>query len=69
MVRVDSFEKLLADFPAVVNSSKVLLPQPSGDVEHHIATKIPPLSCEFHRLGDEKLTAVKKEFCRWRGTE
>jgi hypothetical protein len=35
----DSIEKLLADFPAVVNSSKTLPQRPSGDVEHHIVTK------------------------------
>jgi hypothetical protein len=35
----DSVEKLLADFPAVVNSSKTLPRRPSGDVEHHIVIK------------------------------
>jgi hypothetical protein len=59
-VRADSFEKLLADFPAVVNRSKVLLRwPPSGDVKHHIVTKSPPLSCRFHH---KKLAAVKKKF-------
>jgi hypothetical protein len=31
-------------------------------VEHYIVKKSPPLTCRFHRLGDEKLAAVKKEF-------
>jgi hypothetical protein len=34
----DSFKRLLADFPAVVNASKTLPRRPSGDVEHHIVT-------------------------------
>jgi hypothetical protein len=58
----DSVEKLLADFPTVVNSSKTLPRRPSGDVEHHIVTKGPPLSCRFRRPDSEKLAAAKKEF-------
>jgi hypothetical protein len=58
----DSFKKLLADFPAVVYASKTLPRRPSGDVEHHIVTKGPPLSCRFRRLDDKKLAAAKEEF-------
>jgi hypothetical protein len=60
----DTFEALLSDFPAVVNASKTLLHCPSGDVEHHIVTKGPPLSCRFRRLDGEKLAAGKAEFLR-----
>jgi transposase InsO family protein len=60
----DSFKQLLADFPAVVNASKTLPRRPSGDVEHHIVTKGPPLSCRFRRLDGEKLAAAKEEFLR-----
>ncbi len=58
----DSYAQLLADFPAVVNSSKQLPRKPSGDVEHHIVTRGPPLACRFRRLDGEKLAAAKKEF-------
>jgi hypothetical protein len=46
----------------VVNSSKILLRLLSGDVEHQIVTKDPPLLCRFHLLDSEKLAAAKKEF-------
>jgi hypothetical protein len=49
----DSYAQLQADFPAV---------EPSGDVEHHIMTRGPPLACRFRRLDGEKLAAAKKEF-------
>ncbi len=58
----DSCAQLLADFPAVVNSSKQLHKKPSGDVEHHIVTRGPPMACRFRRLDGEKLAAAKKEF-------
>ncbi len=58
----DSYAQLLADFPAVVNSSKQLPRKPSGDVENHIVTRGPPLACRFRRLDGEKLAAAKKEF-------
>jgi hypothetical protein len=58
----DSYAQLLAEFPAVVNSSKQLPRKPSGDVEHHIVTRGPPLACRFRRLNGEKLAAAKKEF-------
>ncbi len=58
----DSFKRLLADFPAVVNASKSLPCRPSGDVEHHINTKGPPLSCRFRLLDGEKRAAAKGEF-------
>ena len=61
-VGADSYAQLLADFPAVVNSSKQLPRKPSGDVEHHIVTRGPPLACRFRRLDGEKLAAAKKEF-------
>ena len=54
----DSFDKLLVDFPAVVNSSKVLPQWPSGDLEHHITTK-GQQSCRYHRLDGEKVVARK----------
>ncbi len=46
----------------MVNSSKQLPRKPSGDVEHHIVTRGPPLACRFRRLDGEKLAAAKKEF-------
>ncbi len=58
----DSFKRLLADFPVVVNASKTLPRRPSGDVEHHIVTKGPPLSCRFRRLDGEKLAAAREDF-------
>jgi hypothetical protein len=58
----DSYAQLLAEFPAVVNSSMRPLRKPSGDVEHHIVTRGPPLACRFRRLDGEKLAAAKKEF-------
>ncbi len=58
----DSFKPLLADFPAVVNASKTLPRRPFGDVEHHIVTKGPPLSCRFRCLDGEKMAAAKEEF-------
>jgi hypothetical protein len=61
---VDSFKQLLADFPAVVNASKTLPRRPSDDVEHHIITKGPPLSCRFCCLDGKKLAAAKEEFLR-----
>jgi hypothetical protein len=38
----DSYAQLLAEFPAVVKSSRRLSRKPSGDVEHQIVTKGPP---------------------------
>ncbi len=46
----------------MVNSSKTLPWRPSGDVEHNIVTKGPPLSCHFRHLDGKKLAAAKKEF-------
>ncbi len=60
-VGADSYAQLLADFPAVVNSSKQLPRKLSGDVEHHIVTRGPPLACRSRRLDGEKLAAAKKE--------
>jgi hypothetical protein len=37
----DSYAQLLAEFPAVVKSSRKLPRKPSGDVEHLIVTKGP----------------------------
>jgi hypothetical protein len=53
--------ELLADFPQVVNQSKVL-PAPSTEVKHHISTTGPPFSSKFQRLDSVKLAAAKKEF-------
>ena len=55
------YAQLLADFPQVVNQSKVL-PTPSTEVEHHISTTGPPISSKFRRLDSVKLAAAKKEF-------
>ena len=46
----------------MVNASKTLPRRPSGDVEHHIVTKGPPISSRFRRLDGEKLAAAKAEF-------
>jgi hypothetical protein len=58
---MDRYEALLAEFPAVLNSSKIL-PKPSGDVVHHIRTSGPPIASRFRRLDSEKLAAAKAEF-------
>jgi hypothetical protein len=58
---VSPYAQLLADFPQVVNQSKVL-PTPSTEVEHHISTTGPPISSKFRRLDSVKLAAAKKEF-------
>jgi len=57
------FKKLIEDFPAVINASR-MLPKPSGDVEHHIITRGPPLKSRFRRLDGEKLAAAKAEFLK-----
>jgi hypothetical protein len=57
------FKKLIEDFPAVINASR-MLPKPSGDVEHHIITRGPPLKSRFCRLDGEKLAAAKAEFLK-----
>ncbi len=64
----DSYAQLLAEFRAVVNSSKRLPRKPSGDVEHHIVTRVPPLAFRFRRLDGEKLAAAKKEFLQMERT-
>lgn len=46
----------------MVNKSKILPRRPSGDVEHFIVTKGPPISSRFRRLDGEKLAAAKAEF-------
>ncbi len=61
IVAVLPYAQLLADFPQVVNQSKVL-PTPSTEVEHHISTTGPPISSKFRRLDSVKLAAAKKEF-------
>jgi hypothetical protein len=52
---VSPYAQLLADFPQVVNQSKVL-PTPSTEVEHHISTTGPPISSKFRRLDSVKLS-------------
>jgi hypothetical protein len=54
--------QLLAEFLAVVKSSRKLPRKPSADVEHHIVTRGPPLACHFCQLDGEKLAAGEKEF-------
>jgi hypothetical protein len=58
---VSPYAQLLAEFPQVVNQSKVL-PTPSTEVEHHISTTGPPISSKFRQLDSVKLAAAKKEF-------
>jgi hypothetical protein len=55
------FQRLIEQFPAVVNPSKVL-PAATHGVQHHIITKGPPVLSKFRRLDREKLAAVKAEF-------
>jgi hypothetical protein len=54
-------DQLWAEFPQVVNASK-LLPQTSHGVTHHLRTSGPPISSPFRRLDSEKLAAAKAEF-------
>ncbi len=58
---VGPFYRLLAEFPEVVSSSKVL-PQVKHDVVHHIETTGRPVKAKYRRLDPEWLAAAKKEF-------
>jgi hypothetical protein len=53
------YAQLLADFPQVVNQSKILLTA-STEVEHHNSTTGPPISSKFRGLDSVKLAAAKK---------
>jgi hypothetical protein len=55
------FQQLVAEFPAVVNQSKVL-PQVTHNVEHIIETTGRPVSSKYRRLDPERLAAAKAEF-------
>jgi hypothetical protein len=57
----ERFQRIVAQFPQVVNLQKSL-PSPTTGVEHHIVTKGPPVSARFQRLDAEKLAAAKAEF-------
>jgi len=57
-----SLEHLLAAFPEVVNSSKVLPAAVVHDVQHHIKTAGPPIAAKFRRLEGDKLEAARREF-------
>jgi hypothetical protein len=55
------FQQLVAEFPAVVNKSKVL-PRVTHNVEHIIETTGRPVSNKYRRLDPERLAAAKAEF-------
>jgi RNase H-like domain found in reverse transcriptase/Reverse transcriptase (RNA-dependent DNA polymerase) len=56
-----AYEKLLNEFPAVLNPSKQLLPV-KHDVMHHIETDGQPATAMYRRLDPAKLVAAKAEF-------
>jgi Reverse transcriptase (RNA-dependent DNA polymerase)/RNase H-like domain found in reverse transcriptase len=56
-----NYVQLLAEFPAVVNPSK-LLPEVKHQVEHHIITDGQPVTSKYRRLDPERLATAKSEF-------
>jgi len=55
------YEKVLEEFPAVVNASKKL-PPVKHKVVHQIITEGRPVRAKYRRLDNQKLEAAKKEF-------
>ncbi len=55
------YAALLADFPEVVNPSK-LLPVPTHGVLHHIETTGRPVAAKYRRLDSGRLKAAQAEF-------
>ncbi len=58
---VGPFNKILGEFPEVVNFSKKL-PPVRHDVVHHIKTTGRPVTAKYRRLDLVRLAAAKKEF-------
>ena len=52
---------MLAEFPKVLNTSKVL-PKPTHRVEHFLVTEGCPVTARYRRLDNDRLEAIKKEF-------
>ena len=55
------YSKLLVEFPAVLNPSKVL-PEVKHKVWHHIETEGRPVAAKYRRLDADKLAAARRDF-------
>ncbi|GFX01219.1 retrovirus-related Pol polyprotein from transposon opus [Trichonephila clavipes] len=56
------FDKVLKQYPELINPSQAINVDTSNKVYHHIETKGPPAFSKPHRLAPTILKAVKKEF-------
>ena len=56
-----SLQHVLAEFPKVLNTSKVL-PKPTHRMEHFLVTEGSPETARYRRVDNNRLGAAKKEF-------
>ena len=58
-----SLQHVLAEFPKVLNTSKVL-PKPTHRVQHFLVTEGRPVTAKYRILDNDRLEAAQKEFAK-----